>query len=103
MIEKVKDFNQNKMCHREPMPVYARLMDVQSELGELAKEYLKNSGYGTKDFSNTEDFELEFGDVVYSILSLGIEMNIDIENAVDCVLKKYQKRIDENKNMGSGR
>ena len=103
MIEKVKIFNLNKMCHKEPMPVYARLMDIQSELGELSKEYLKNSGYGTNEFSKTEDFELEFGDVVYSILSLGLEMDIDIEKSVEKVLAKYQKRIDEKKNMGSGR
>lgn len=103
MVEKVKQFNERKMCHKEPMPVYARLMDIQSELGELAKEYLKHSKYGTTEFNKTEDFELEFGDVLYSMLSLGIEMEIDSEKALDKVLEKYQMRINEKKNMGSGR
>ena len=66
----VKDFNNQKNCHREPMPVYARLMDIESEVGELEKEYLKSSNYGTKDFEVTDDFKEEFGDVVYAILSL---------------------------------
>ena len=39
-----------KTAHKKPMPVYARILDIQSELGELAKEYLKHSRYGTVDF-----------------------------------------------------
>lgn len=103
MIEKVRIFNENKMAHEKPMPVAARLMDIQSELGELSKEYLKATKYGTEEFLMTEDFTLEFGDVLYSMISLGLESGIDIEKAVDDVLAKYQKRIDEKKNMGSGR
>ena len=103
MINKIKEFNENKLKHKEPMPVYARLMDIQSELGELSKEYLKNSNYGVDEFSKTEDFELEFGDVLYSLLSLGIELDIDSENAVGKVLAKYQSRIDAKNNIGSGR
>lgn len=103
MIEKVKKFNEKKMAHEKPMPVAARLMDVQSELGELSKEYLKATKYGTFEFSKTEDFSLEFGDVLYSIISLGLESGVDIEKSLDDVLVKYQKRIEEKKNMGSGR
>lgn len=103
MVEKVKKFNENTMCHKEPMSVYARLMDIQSELGELSKEYLKGSEYGLTEFKKTEDFELEFGDVLYSLLSLSLEQNINAEKALDTVLEKYKKRIEEKKNMGSGR
>ena len=35
------------MVHR-----YTRLLDIKSEIGELAKEYLKSSNYGTKTFEN---------------------------------------------------
>ena len=41
------------------MPVYARLLDIESEVGELAKEYLKGSSYGTKEFEMTDDFKEE--------------------------------------------
>lgn len=103
MIEKIKKFNKNKVAHEKLMPASARILDIQSELGELSKEYLKSTNYGTKEFVLTEDFELEYADVLYSIISLGQEMGIDIEKSVDKVLAKYQKRIDEKKNMGSGR
>lgn len=103
MIDKVKCFNEKKSVHEKPMPVSARLMDIQSELGELSKEYLKATKYGTLEFEKTDDFALEFGDVLYSMISLGLETGVDIEKAVEDVLAKYQKRIDDKKNMGSGR
>lgn len=103
MQNKVKEFNEGKGCHTKPMPTVARIMDIQSELGELAKEYLKNSKYGTMPFELTKDFEMELGDVLYSLLSLANELNIDAENSLNLVLKKYQERIDKNKTMGSGR
>ena len=37
MQKKVKDFNDNRGVHTRPMPVSARIMDINSELGELAK------------------------------------------------------------------
>ena len=98
----VKDFNENKMCHREKMPESARVLDVQSELGELSKEILKATKYGTKEFVVTEDFEMEYGDVLYSLLSLAVETGIDSEECLKKVLKKYQNRIDSRNSMGSG-
>ena len=101
MQEMVKVFNENKKVHTKQMPIYARLLDVQSEIGELSKEYLKGSKYGTEKFIVTDDFKLEFGDVLYSILSLANEVSIDAKEALNNVLAKYQKRIDDNSNMGS--
>ena len=103
MQNKVKEFNENKSCHRVPMPVYARILDIQSEMGELAKEYLKHSKYGTKEFELEEEFQMEFGDVLYSLLSLADELNINAEECLDRAIKKYQARIDKNKTMGSGK
>jgi len=101
MQEKVKVFNKNRNAHLKPMPTYARLLDIQSEMGELAKEYLKATKYGTEDFNLTKDFELEFGDVLYSLLSLSNDLNFSAENSLDLVLKKYQERLTKNNNMGS--
>ena len=103
MQEKVETFNKNKGVHNKPMPIYARLLDIQSELGELSKEYLKNSKYGTIDFKITDDFELEFGDVLYALLSLANELNLNANDALDKVIDKYKNRIKENNNLGSGR
>ncbi len=97
----VKEFNETKMCHRKKMPEAARLLDIQSELGELSKEVLKSSKYGTESFVVSEDFEMEFGDVLYALLSFANETNIDSEKCLKMVLKKYQDRINESNNMGS--
>lgn len=102
MQKKVKDFNDNRNCHLKPMPVSARVLDIQSEVGELAKEVLKNSKYGTQEFVLTEDFELELGDVLYSLLSLADEAGVDADKALSRVIEKYRKRIADKKDMGSG-
>ena len=103
MQNKVKEFNDEKNCHREPMPVYARLLDIESEVGELAKEYLKGSSYGTKEFEMTDDFKEEFGDVFYALLALSNEMNISAEECLDIALKKLKDRMNKNNSFGSGR
>lgn len=101
MQDKVKKFNQNKGVHEKPMPVNARLLDISSELGELNKEYLKSSSYGTKKFLMSENFKMEFGDVLYSLLSLANETNIDANECLDMALNKYNDRIKNKKSMGS--
>jgi len=103
MQNKVKDFNQKRKCHLTPMPVYARLLDIQSELGELAKEYLKHSKYGTKNFELEENFKMEYGDVLYAFLSLAEELNIDADQCLDKVIDKYKARIAKNNSMGSSK
>lgn len=101
MQEKVENFNQNKTAHKKPMPLSARLLDIQSELGELSKEYLSATKYGTENFIANEDFKLEFGDTLYSLLSLAVETNINAEDCLDKVLKKYAERLNNKNNMGS--
>lgn len=103
MQNKVKIFNESMPCDKTPMPCSARLLDIISELGELGKEYLKATKYGAQQIELNEDFTLEFGDVLYSLLSLANEMNIDANDALDKVLTKYQNRINSNGNLGSGR
>lgn len=102
MQNKVKKFNESRGVHTKPMPIAARFMDIQSEMGELAKEYLKHSKYGTTNFELEDEFKMEYGDVLYAFLSLGCEVGLDAEECLDKVLAKYQARIDKNKTMGSG-
>ena len=103
MQSKVKVFNDKRICHQKPMPVYARLLDIESEIGELAKEYLKGSKYGGKDFEMTEEFKEEFGDVLYAIFSLANEVGINSEECLDTALDKLKNRMEKNKNFGSGK
>ncbi len=101
MQNKVKKFNTKKYAHKNPMSIYARLLDTQSEMGELAKEYLKNTNYGTKNFDLTEDFLMEYGDVLYCLLSLANELNVDAKKCLDMAISKYQKRLNKKQNIGS--
>lgn len=101
MQQKVKDFNDKKDYHKKPMPIYARLLDTQSEMGELAKEFLKNTNYGTKQFELSQDFLMEYGDVLYCVLSLANELNIDANKCLEMAICKYQKRLDKKQNIGS--
>ena len=59
--------------------------------------------YGTQNFDLTEDFKLEYGDVLYSLLSLGNEVGLNAEEELNKVLEKYRKRIIDKNSMGSGR
>ncbi len=100
---KVKNFNDNRTCHKKPMPVFARILDIESELGELAKEYLKTSSYGTQQFEVEEGFKEEYGDVLYALISLANELGISCEDCLDIALNKLQCRMKKNNSMGSGK
>ena len=103
MQNKVKIFNDSRTCHKKPMPTSARILNIQSELGELAKAYLKNSKYGTQQFELIDDFKEEFGDVLYSIISLANELDISCEECLNNTLDKLKTRMEANNSMGSGK
>ena len=103
MQRKVKFFNEKVMKREDKASVETRLLDIQSELGELAKEVLKATDYGKKSFVKTDDFEMEFGDVFYSLLSLADEAELDAEECLNKALAKYQERMNQKNNIGSGR
>ena len=46
---------------------------------------------------------MEFGDVLYSVLTLADECGIDTEHAFQLALDKYQSRINENSDMRSSK
>ena len=94
----VNEFNEKYM---KSMRAEDRLLDIQSEIGELSKEILKATDYGTKDFEVTEDLELELGDALYSLLSFAYENNINAKEAVEKVVEKYTKRFASKGHIGS--
>lgn len=103
MQNKVKIFNNSLPCHAKPMPTNARLLDITSELGELSKELLKATNYGTNDFVITEDFKMEFGDLLYALLSLANETGIDAEESLNTVIEKYSNRLKISNSLGSNK
>lgn len=84
-------------------PVPARLLDLTSEVGELAKEALKGSGYGRDAFSPPEGWTDELGDVFFSSICLANSTGVNMESALRSALVKYLQRLSDRGQAGSGR
>lgn len=97
----VKEFNEHMTCHKKRMPESARVLAILSECGELAKEILKSSKYTDESFILTEEFEIEYGDILYNLLCLGNETNLDAKECLNKALDKYKKRQSEKNNLSS--
>ncbi len=98
--DKVNKFTKDKGINSN---VNIRIIDLVSEVGELSKELLKGTDYGTKQFSNTEGWESEMGDVLFSLICIANETGTNLENCLNYVLDKYEKRFASKGDVGSGR
>lgn len=74
-------------------PPLANLARLTEEVGELAREL--NHRYGSKPKKVDEpegDLALELADILFVIITLANEQGIDLEDAFDRVLRKYESR-----------
>ncbi len=63
--------------HGLRLPPELAALDLVSEVGELAKEVLLSTSYGTKARTPTSNLEAELGDVCYSLASLANSLGLD--------------------------
>ena len=100
--EKIRLFNTE--LHLS-MPTASRLSDISSEVGELHKAWLKNTAYGTirNTPDNRKEIADELGDVLYSVISLAVELELDIDECTEKVLEKYSRRLRQKGQAGSGK
>lgn len=98
--DKVSRFSREKGINST---VNTRIIDLTSEVGELSKEVLKGTDYGSKKFEKTEQWESEVGDVFFSLICLANETDTDLETCLNYVLDKYEKRFLDKGNLGSGK
>lgn len=89
--------------HGLEAPTHARTLDLVSEIGELAKEVLKGTKYGSREFEPPKGWEDELGDVFFALVCLANSTDIDLETALNSSLQKYRGRIESRSNAGSGR
>ncbi len=89
--------------HNLQTPVVHRLLDVASELGELAKEAVEATSYGREEFEPSEHWKEELGDLFFSLICLANESDVNLEEALDTVLHKYRERIAASGSPTSGR
>lgn len=79
-----------------------RLLDMMSELGELAKELLKATNYGKKSLEDkAPEIELELGDCLFSLICLANSFNINANEALNKVMAKYRNRLAKKQHLGS--
>ena len=79
------------------------VLDLTSEVGELAKEVLKGSEYGTRPFAPRPEMAGEVGDALYSLLALADTLGYDADQLLRDTLAKYRRRLGATGSAGSGR
>lgn len=99
---------QNKVAqfvakHRLETSVETRVLDLTSEVGELAKEVLKGSRYGKEPFRPSEGWDDEVADVLFSLICIANSTGVNLEAALHGALEKYAKRLSARGDAGSGR
>lgn len=91
-----KFFQENELGGTTPF----RILDLVSEIGEVAKDATKSADYG----QNTEKLEIkkdEIGDTLFSLLAVANDLDIDVEEALEESIQKYESRIEEKGDPGS--
>lgn len=96
---KIRDFSAAYNINRSPLE--SRMLDLVSEVGELAKEILKGTSYGVSPFNMTQNFYTELGDVFFSLIMVANSGNVDLSDALQFVLKKYEQRVNKTGFLGS--
>ncbi len=90
-------------AHNLTAPPTARLLDLVSEIGELAKEALRGSEYGRADFAPSPAWAEELGDVYFALLCLANSTGVELTTALEQVLAKYAARLSRHGDAGSGK
>lgn len=96
--EKVADFIEENDLNES---AEFRILDLVSEVGEVAKDANESTGYG----ESPEELEIkrdEIGDVFFSLLALAESLDIDTGEALDEALEKYRGRIKDKGSLTSG-
>ena len=74
-------------------PPLSNLARLTEEVGELAREMNHRFGAKTKRSDEAEkDLALELADVLFVVLVIANQQDIDLEQALDQVLEKYRDR-----------
>ena len=96
--KRVATFLEDHELHTTPE---YRLLDLLSEVGELAKDVNSSTDYGAApdDVSVKPD---EIGDALFSLLALSDALDVDAGEALETALSKYEGRIAESGEPSSG-
>ena len=82
--------------------VETRLLDLVSEIGELSKVLLKGTSYGKEKLAVSDQWKEEFGDVLFSLICIANSTGIQMQDALETVLAKYNRRMQHKGDISSG-
>ena len=87
--------------HDLTAPSEYRLLDLHSEVGELAKDAAVSTDYGESPENLTIASD-EIGDALFALLALAESLDVDADEALDEALEKYRDRMADSGGPGSG-
>jgi len=95
--ELTRAINQQWPLADEKARVFARVLKLNEELGELSDEILTSMNLQRQaklDQFDSQNLTDEYADVLACVLSLGIELKVDIEAAITRKIDYTQKRLE---------
>ena len=96
--QKVAQFIEQHELHASPE---YRLLDLISELGEVAKDAAESTGYGTSPDELAVNTD-EVGDTLFALLAFAESVDVDASEALSEALEKYETRLSESGSASSG-
>lgn len=81
-------------------PAY-RVLDLVAEVGEVAADATKSAEYGASPAA-MDIAEDEIGDVLFALLLVAESVDVDADAALETALQKYERRLDDTGDPGSG-
>ena len=78
-----------------------RVLDLESEVGEVAKEVATSTDYGRNPEAAAVATD-EVGDALFALLALAEAADVDAGEALAESLAKYESRIESTGDAGSG-
>ena len=88
-------------AHDLSAPPAFRLLDLVSEVGELAKAAAESTDYGHRPGA-IDVPEDEVGDALFSLLALADGLDVDAGDALEITLEKYERRLEGGGEPSSG-
>ncbi|MCH7660232.1 MAG: MazG-like family protein [Euryarchaeota archaeon] len=87
--------------HDLESPPEFRVLDLASEVGEIAEDVAESTDYGEApdEVSIKRD---EIGDALFGLLALSVRVDVDAGEALEEAVEKYRERIDESGDPSSG-
>jgi len=79
-------------------PRFAILARLEEEISEIGRIISVDEGLRQKWKVDNLNYTDEFGDALFQLIHLANQCDVDIDESMKFVLKKYQKYIDNSKN-----